>query len=155
MLHAVWALNQFDQKTSYGRKPPKRLNLAPVAHIKDVRNYRTPNDGNIAVLLDQLISAAYRIKDNEVHLEFNEIDRLFLQPAIEEMFQAYKQIAESHVIVARLPIVKFEGVQSFRADFNDLSIRCNMQYNLPAHCVDCQLNLLLGTFNYDKITRVE
>ncbi len=150
MLHAVYGLNQFDQMTGFRKDPPTRLKLRRESHFGDVVSVTDPDGKWLPIPLDQRLYVSYSIPESELQHEFERLDTRYIQPAMRELVEQYQLLDVTHIQVARLPVVPANfGIKCFRADNNDLSIRCSMQYNLKKSRVDVTLEMLLGGFTFE------
>jgi len=149
MLHAVWSLNQLDQRLDFGQASvPERLQLAPrYQHHNDVMNYRMKNGDKGRVVLEHIALASYNVPDGWLNGGFNDIDIDLIQPAIRSLADQIQKSAKA-IQFAKMPDVPSGyGAQAFHASHNNLAIRCTMQYNVERGGIETHLHVLFGLVN--------
>jgi hypothetical protein len=151
MLHAVYALNQFDEMTGFRKDPPTRLKLRRESIWGDVVNVVAPDGEKLPIPLDQQFHIIYIIPESDLQANLERISDRYMGPALRVLVEQYRLLKWTHVQIARLPLIPDNfGIKCFRADNNDLSIRCSMQYDLDESGVKVSLEMLLGGFIFES-----
>ncbi len=150
ILHSVWAHTCLVEALSREDKRLKRKRLklyANVAQPGDCVWRSVSRSEGFSYPLDEQHTIVYTIPDRDLMAEFEEIDRVYIQPMlgiwigrIQERMKGTYQFARMQNIPTSL------GIREFRTDFCDVSVRCIMQYNAAEGGMTVRLDCLYGTF---------
>lgn len=136
MIHAVHALVTIDEKL--GDKV-KRGKLHRVSQYGDVVNAA----GIGPLPIDEIVTIAFTVPNASTHKSASWVMDRFTEPAARELAGMVMDHDLDSRMFARLALPPVElGAQAFRADHNDLSVLCEMAYDMDGGGVRFKLGML-------------